>query len=70
MPLSSQAVLGKWGPIAAADPEGGSGPFHFWAFLQIVWVVVRLFPSSEGVRTDVKSPHLACWSEFRDNFVM
>jgi len=30
MPLSSQAVLEKWGPIAAADPEGGSGPFHFW----------------------------------------
>ena len=29
MPLSSQAVLEKWGPIAAADPEGGSGPFHF-----------------------------------------
>ena len=23
MPLSSQAVLEKWGPIAAADPEGG-----------------------------------------------
>ena len=30
MPLSSQAVLEKWGPIAAADPEGGSGPFRFW----------------------------------------
>ena len=29
MPLSSQAVLEKWGPIAAADPEGRSGPFHF-----------------------------------------
>ena len=23
MPLSSQAVLEKWGPIAAADPPGG-----------------------------------------------
>ena len=22
-------MLEKWGPIAAADPEGGSGPFHF-----------------------------------------
>jgi len=47
MPLSSQAVLEKWGPIAAlTHPKGGSGPFHFWALLQIVWVVVRLFPNS------------------------
>ncbi len=46
MPLSSQAVLEKWGPIAAADPEGGSGPFHFWALLHIAWVVVRLLPNS------------------------
>src|SRR5271157_4695893 len=45
MPLSSQAVLEKWGLITAVGPETDQRPFHFWALLQTVWGVVRLFPN-------------------------
>jgi hypothetical protein len=45
MPLSSQAVLEKWGLIRAVGPETDQRPFYSWALLQTVWDVVRLFPN-------------------------